>query len=548
MPSASEIRGKHAVWLLDLDIGGRVYRFASEGVTVSDASGAEYRYSSGLGALSLGLDDGAASKSVTLTLRTDVDWALIKARGQTLDLQRGILRRWFDGQSLERATTIIVGLTEGPQYGAKDDPLSFSLVRAPVRDSKIIPPPQAVVDGTTFPRAATGYTISSSADGAAYPIPIGAPGHDPRSVFPQPGSPALAADFQVGLSDSTLVIADGPIHASKVALRNVSLRNFSTEVTVQQREDNLGRTYSFVDFITDPSAFVQQGGEGDSYWVGFQDDDTFGGGAMHRGKMVRGFGDVIRFLLEEHSNIDYDRGRFEAHVDWLNQYKVDSYINAPQQAWSWIETELLKWIQVVPVEGVDGLYLQPVRYAATKQEARMYLSTEGSARNVKREGLLVGLKEPIYNEFTFEYRKQRDGNKYFDRRVLSADPGNLEGLAVFGGITDSRVYANYLCRRSQADYGVRPWFGASGSIWDDATAGLILQGLAERYAFPKRSARYVGGLELEVLERGDVVILTDPSVHLSEHICLVENRIVSADDVALDLLIIDHPVYESRSV
>jgi hypothetical protein len=544
VPGASEIRGRDAVWLLDLDIGGRIYRFASKKVEVVDVAGLAYSYDSGLGELTIGLDDGAATKTVALTLQTGVDWALIKARGQTLELQRGVLRRWFTGQTLERATVVIVGLTEGPQYGAKEDPFLFSLVRSPIRDSKIIPDPQATVDFSTFPRPTTGFSIADKAEGASYPVIIGAPGHNPKAVLPTSAVPALLADFQVGLIQSTLLIADGKIAATSCTLNNATLHNFSTVRTVQSREDNLGRTYSFVDFI---GAFPQLGGEGDEYYVGFQDDATYGGGAKHRGKMVRGAGDVIRFLLEEHSNIEYDRGRFEAMADWLNRFKIDGYINAPQQAWSWIETEILRWLQVVPVEGVDGLYLTPVRYGATRQDARMWLSTFGSSRNVKREGPITTIREAIFNEFTFEYRKIRGADKYLDRRILSADPGNLAGVA-FPGVTDSRIYASYLCRRSQADYQVRPWRGASGSIWDDTTAGLILQGMAERYAFPKRAARYVGGLELEVLERGDVVLLNDDELHLVDHICLVENRIVSADQVALDLMVIDHPVFERRTL
>jgi len=544
VPGSSEVRGKYAVWLIDLDIGGRVYRYASQKISVATSSGGKFSYESGLTPLSIGLDDGSATKSLTVTLNTGVDWALIKARGQPLELQSATVRRIFPGQRFERATVIVKGLTETPLYSAKEDPMVISVVRSPIRDAKLVPDANAVVDGSTFPRAATGYSIGDKAEGLAYPLILGAPGHDPNHGRPRAAVPALAADFQVGLLDSTLVVADRPIAAATVMLENTTLHNFGVSVPVQTRSDNLGRVYSFVDFITAPTML---GGEGDEYWVGFQDDDVYGGGSIHRGKMVRGAGDIIRFLLEEHSNIEYDRGRFEAVADWLNRFKIDSYINARQDAWAWIESEILRWLQVVPVDGVDGLYLQPMNYGATKQDARMWLSTEKGPRKVKRTGQLSTLREPIYNEFTFEYRKPRDGSKYLDRRILTGHPYNLQQVEFYPGVQDKRIFANYLCRRSQADYDIRPWQGASGSIWDNATAGLIVQGLAERYSFPKRAARYTGGVELEVLERGDVVLLTDGPVHLSEHICLVENRLVSADEVSLDLLIIDHPVFTTSS-
>lgn len=542
MPASSEVRGQRGVWLLDLDVGGRVYRFASEGVIVSDADGESYRYESGLGELSITLTGGAA-KSLPVTLSTDVDWALIEARGQSLELQSAIVRRWFPGTVLERATVIIRGLTEGAEYETQYDPMTVTIVRSPSRDSKLVPDAQAVVDSSTFPRAVTGYSIGDKAQGAAYPLIIGAPGHDPKAANPKPAVPALAADFQAGLDDSTLLIADRRIQASTVVLENASLHNFSTAVPVLQREDNLGRVYSYVDFS---SAVAQLGEEGDEYWVGFQADTTYGGGTMYRGELVRGAGDVIRFLLEEHSNIDYDRGRFDAVADWLNQYKIDGYINARQEAWAWIEAEILKWLQVVVVDGVDGIFLRPVDYGATTTDAVMWLRSPG---NVERVGALAKIREPIYNEFAFDYRAQRGGSKYFDRRMLSAQSGGLSGFGQYlGTVTDERVYASYLCAYSQADFGIRPWNGASKSIWDDATAGLILQGMAERYTYPKRSARYVGGSELEVLERGQVVIVTDAEVYLDEHIAIVDGVTITGAQVALDLILVDHPVYERRAL
>lgn len=542
MPAASEVLGIRGVWLLDLDVGGRVYRFASEAVSVTDASGDVYRYESGLGDFAVSVDGGAA-KSLPVTISAGVDWALIEARGQSLELQTAIVRRWYPGTVLERATVILRGLTEGAQYETIYDPMSVTVSRSPARDAKLVPDAQAVVDSSTFPRVATGYSIGDKAQGAAYPLIIGAPGHDPKAANPRPAVPALAADFQAGLDDSTLVIADRRIQAATVVLENATLHNFSTAVPVLQREDNLGRTYSYVDFS---SALAQLGGEGDEYFVGFQADAVYGGGTMYRGELVRGAGDVIRFLLEEHSNIDYDRGRFDAVADWLNQYKIDGYINARQEAWAWIESEILKWLQVVVVDGVDGIYLRPVDFAATTTDAVMWLQ---APKNARRQGQIAKIREPIYNEFAFDYRAQRGGSKYFDRRMLSAKAGGLSGFGQYlGTVTDERVFASYLCARSQADFEIRPWNGASKSIWDDATAGLILQGMAERYTYPKRAARYVGGSGLEVLERGQVVIVSDEEVHLDEQIAIVEGITIGGAEVALDLILVDHPVHDRRAL
>jgi hypothetical protein len=72
--------------------------------------------------------------------------------------------------------------------------------------------------------------------------------------------------------------------------------------------------------------------------------------------------------------------------------------------------------------------------------------------------------------------------------------------------------------------------------------------MAERYTYPKRAARYVGGSELEVLERGQVVIVSDEEVHLDEHIAIVEGITIGGAEVALDLILVDHPVHDRRAL
>jgi hypothetical protein len=85
-------------------------------------------------------------------------------------------------------------------------------------------------------------------------------------------------------------------------------------------------------------------------------------------------------------------------------------------------------------------------------------------------------------------------------------------------------------------------------VWDDATALLMLHYMAEKHAYRKRVARYVGGSMLASLAPGDVVMLTDSSVYLSEVPCIVLEATRSLSDVALDLVLLEHPMQMTRRI
>ena len=519
-------------WLLDLEVAGTVYRFASAAVSVTDAAGNVYDYVEGLAEPSISLvQTGAAEASVALTVLSSVDWALIESQGHSLERARGVLRRWWAGGVLELSRVYLRGLAAGIRYGEAGEPLAFALVRSPRLEADTLPDIQAAATPETWP-VRIGFVLPDKSVGVAYPLIIGYPGHDPSAAVPHAGVPVVYVEYDGNAAFDRILIHLGAIDASQVQLHNRTDGN--TEIRTPALEvDGLGRTVSTIGFGGGVAL-----GANDEYWIGLQDDATYGGGlpSPFGPGPLRGAGAVISWVLIEHSGLMVDAGRMAAAAPWLDQFQVDTYLNTPVNLWDWLTGAVLSWLPVTPRESELGLYFAPVRWDYTRVDVVAFLA---AGRDIERAGPVGRLDQPIYNEITVRYRPSSEGGKWHTSRTVTATAGTLS--ATDGTTDDVRVGASFHAARSQAIHGVRPYVVDIAATWDDATASLVAELLIDRYAWPKRTVQYTGGRELEALEPGQAVAITDPAVHLSEAIAILIDVTPIAGGVMLDLIILDHP-------
>ena len=84
-------------------------------------------------------------------------------------------------------------------------------------------------------------------------------------------------------------------------------------------------------------------------------------------------------------------------------------------------------------------------------------------------------------------------------------------------------------------------------VWDVATADAILAIRARAYALAHRTVDYiVSANDYEMLERGDIVTLTDSEIGLSGLVCLVrEIQYDTSDTLGVSLLIIEDPARDN---
>lgn len=188
------------VWLLDLDLGGRVL-YASTRPTTFDSR----RYVGTLDEVTLreelALGGAPAAREASIDLVPEVSAALLASYGHTFTRVRGTLRLW-DSDEAEYLAEVALrdGRGEPPEYAAANEPLSLSLSAEPGDDVSILLPSTAKIDSDTWPDAPT------DSSGQAYPIPFGTPGLVTGAATSEvPAAECFAVESNLG--DSFLFLA-----------------------------------------------------------------------------------------------------------------------------------------------------------------------------------------------------------------------------------------------------------------------------------------------------------------------------------------------------
>ncbi len=535
-----------SIWLLDLEVGGRVFRIATERCAVASRLGPTYVYEAGLGDLDLGSGRLLGARSVSVEITGSEDWSAVGA----LDERRATIRAWESG-TLEQAPVYVSGLTAEPEISDGGASLSLTIADDIEARALVLPASSAVTSSSTWPASGrANYELPESQAGKVYPVLIGYPGDHPDAVdIAEPAFPiALVEEHTAGDTDERWLVGVGRLDAVQVSLWYESSGELErSDQAVAVTTDLLGTTVSYLQVGSlSPSDAT--------YWGGMKKASGWGGGILspYTGVVMRGAGEVARYILDYYApTLRIDRGRMAAAQAWLDRFAVDGVILG-ENAVTWLRRAVLDFLPVLGVDGPDGFYLAPLRFSATATDAVAYLST---ARGVALDGPIRTWDEPVRNRLTLRYRPRRMGAEYASSRTLSSDRTDWWAIAVAGGaivppqssqipwiassIDDERVYGSKLCRTSQARYGVREYTADHPACWDDATALLILQEWAARWATPKRQARYtVDPEEWGHLLPGDVVVLTDADNGLDEAVCLVIDRTLSAVSVALDLVLL----------
>jgi hypothetical protein len=516
--------------LLDLTFGGQVFRFATEAAEVTTDDGRTFRYDVGLSDFDFDFSDAALDLSVGVTIESGVDWAELAAQGTQLERAPATLRRWFVGQVLERARVVVRGITSDPEYGAVDDPFELSVMSAPIEQSDTLPRTQHTVSASTWPVTLLGF--DEKLEGAQYPIVIGYPGTLGDGVG-APAVPALMVDFDVTDRNSDVLVAGHPVDAIRVSLHDLTDNPAVGVRPIAAGADLLGQACSLVNFVGG-GAFVQSADR--SWYSGFDIDN--GGGLLRDGAALRGAGEVLRYFFEKHTRIQIDRGRWLSQEPRLNRYKVDAWINSSTNVYDWMQAVIMPFLPVLPVQTSSGLYYRHLDWKAPSYKASRRLDADRG--QIERQSGFRSLGDPIYNEIAVEYAPYATSSRFRKRVVVTAQAGatTLDPASV----DDARIVENYRCKVSQGLFGVKPQTFQFPAIWDDATATLVARDLANRFALPHRRISYTGGAALESLTIGDLILLNDSELYISDAPALVfEVNAGGGPGVGIDLVLIDSP-------
>lgn len=524
-------RHEPPVWLLDLDLGGRVYHVAEHPIEVRGV-----QYDSGLSGIQLSTS-GDALDEVDVEVLLGVDWArLASEEGLPVELGRAHLRRYWPAEDLTE--TGIRGEVSEPEYGAASEPLTLTIREA--QESSPLTPPTWIVDDRTWPadHLTSGYSPIEQVIGQRYPIVIGKPG----------AARAVGQDVTVGAVPALLVSAAftgaserfGPNTKALVSGGHIAATTARVWVLGDTITQNVSPVIHAFDALGQPVSLVEVkgtdhpgSGETPEVWVGLGVSE---GGVQVGGRPIRGAGEVIEWVLRDgRQRVDWSR--MAPVLSQLDRYLVDTWANDVPDRWAWLQAELLRLLPVVVLHSDQGLYLQIVRWDATERDAVAHLGTYRApdvGPVVDRESRLLALREDVHNEIEVRY-SLRFGHIWAGRRWATAEPGELSD-----GTRDDRGIWHPGCALSRSLYGprVRPEPSEAGWVYDDATAVRIARDLAARYALPRRQVTYGGGWDLSQIQPWDVVTITDPEVSLYRRVALVSEVSYRETGVALTLILL----------
>ena len=222
--SRSDLVGYRVYHLLDLELGGRVYRYATEALDITDSekSATVTHYAAGLDSPQFSEELHRREPSVSIRIvDPSTNWAqVILGEGHDITTATVSLSQWREGLTLTQRRLLVSGRVDEPVFGALGEALEFSVVLDAVEDTALVCDPDRNANGTTWPIMTDGIIsvgyqarktivgVTSEATGTAtYPVDTTGwqAGQYPR-VFGTPGTRLFESATDLVLTTSNAAV------------------------------------------------------------------------------------------------------------------------------------------------------------------------------------------------------------------------------------------------------------------------------------------------------------------------------------------------------
>lgn len=482
------------VWLLELEWAGQTWRFAAsreEAPFGSSGSTAVYwpglfiddSYESTIDLFNTSPSDRAMPVVLDASRHPEIDPPTLAERGHRLGSTLGSatarLYLWPRGSS--RRQLVLAGLIDDPEYGTKDEPLTFTVSERPWEDSATWPPEDARVTSTTWP------SRDVDIDSEFYPWVFGAPGVSGTLAF---GSPGLIVDA----ANDLVLIAGHPSSAGNVEVYNETTGNSGT-YAISNVADGLGRTCTLVD-CTGITGGIN---DGDEVWIIWITAAGLSGAA----------GDVLEYMLRR-SSLRWDRGRLVTLMPRLNGFQFDTYLQPdpkePAAPWAWLVSTILDHLPASVCVGENGLIL-----AWFDLDAPAVARLEAD-RDLTRISAVtyIGTGE-VVNDLRVNYQPRAQSDSYRGYRFLTGSQERLDAPSF-----NTTAFPVDVALASVHRYGVRSSSLSLDGVYDRPTAVKIAAARVRALALPPRQVSYLARGRFAWLEPGTKVKLVDSELGWDE--------------------------------
>ena len=556
MISQDDAANFDAVWLLDVEIDGRVYRYttAPDALRVTRSDGLEYVYHSGLSAIRASSADPSTSAQIV----DGTDWAALFAAGGSMEGGRATLRRWWSGLMHDEARIWAAGRAVGAEWGELGEPFIFTIESDDASQTDpILPAGTLALKPLHFGPDRVGgptFDVWPEVEGLPLPLVIGYPG-DMGDGTSREAVPVILTDWCtfVGAGDQEtcrVSVSIGRVDATTIYLKErdqfpsgpsyTATIAYATQVSTDGHEETVFDV-SYVDFSgTDSNGEAATGllptyesSESKAeFLAGF--NPTTGGGIAnpYSTGTLSGAGDVVIWAMRRSGGdlpVDYEAlDRVREH---LNAYRIDTFINDETiRALEWLRSQVLPILPVVEITTSQGWALSIVDWTASESDAHGTLTADvdlhrsGSARVINTKG--------IANYVTISYRPTDAAHwgGWYQQLTLTPDLYIKQDRSALVGQMNP-FYPSRIAKISEARHGLRKSEIELPMVWDDNTALRVAQDAIEANGLSTISITYQAATDtLERVRVGDVWLLTDAGMGWAERIAIVTEISVGGNE------------------
>jgi hypothetical protein len=521
----TDLRDFEPIWLLELVLGGRVYRFATETVSISSDDG-DLLFHGTLSDVDVVSEMEFASEDFDLpsggcsvVFREN----LAKRIAQGADFGSATaelsLFRKDSGDDYDDRQVVLSGRVSLPSYGGEGDPVSLEIEADWLRGSVVKPDVEHVIDSSVWGRA------DDNAEGMIFPMIFGAPGAQGFA-----GSPIYVIDYDSGSGVTYGLVAGHLLTAANINVIRITNEDGAYSMageSVANAIDGNGVTYSYV-------TLTGQYAAGDSYFARF---DVAGGGLLNPFRretasatatqvgFLQGAGDILRYLLHQ-SGAKVDDGKTAAAAELLNGYELDFFIAERVDVMEFIKDEILPLLPCSLRASSEGIYPVVWHYDATSSDAKAKLTAD---RHIYRDGDVEYQSTQVANEITLRYRYNARYAKLQNQVTITGDVMKKTG---------DFLWRNGYTITSRSRYGTRSLELETELVASRATAGRIINWMSRAYSAKHRRVSYRAPYKLGYLQVGDIVSITDSELFFEDQVVLLQAIEWGEEDLRFTFLLI----------
>lgn len=568
----NDIQGAELCFLLDVDWLGKIYRFSTVPIDITDTNTGElYRYNGGLGNPTIdqqtsfvGFDIDGNSISMELTFN-DVNWIAEWLQGRSLELAAAAVSMIVVDESnhtsfkYEDRVPLFLGKVKDPIIGTPTRPLGhiiFSIENSTnVKAIKMLDN-SFEIDPYVFPgldqRAATLGRVIETPIGQYVPFVFGAlgewyirkSGSGRFQILTDQDSARCSPAYIIDATGSggslriELIIAMGTVTAPRIRIWDQDGGNFVNYVYTATNADGTQYSYTWYEqgHVIEDNSFTPGLDEDQTFWVSWAE---YGEGIQDplTGQSLGPAGNLCLYCLDQ-TGLEYDKPAWVGLVTVLNRYKFAGYINDPSiLVLDWFKQNIVANLPIEVFNGPNGLTPRLNLYFTQDTIPANHYILESGMFEIQTG--LQPLEVQPFNKVTVKYGFTGRLEHYLSTVII--DP-------TFNGNDNAFIQRDPVSDISYSRFGLLETVIELPFVWEMHTAYRIARDRIRMSALGAYGIEVSAFPQFGFLEVGEIIALTTEKFGLVEHKCQIVGKSWNSGKWNFVLQLEDNTLVNHRTV